>query len=228
MDIEAIYGPRAALHRALGEPHRLAIVDALRLSDRTPGELARELGLPMNLLAFHLGALEEAGLVERRRSSGDGRRRYVRLRHELLEHLTPFNADAPPPYAERVLFVCTHNAARSQLAAALWRGRTGRPAQSAGSHPARAVHPLAVAIAASRGVDLSMERPKGLRDVEGQPDLVVTVCDRALEGGVPFADVPHLHWSVDDPIADGRPAAFAKAYDDVAERIEVLAEQVAA
>jgi ArsR family transcriptional regulator, arsenate/arsenite/antimonite-responsive transcriptional repressor / arsenate reductase (thioredoxin) len=181
----------------------------------------------MNLLAFHLGALEEVGIVERRRSSGDGRRRYVRLHAENLEQLSPGGA-APISAAEHVLFVCTHNAARSQLAAALWLGRTGRPAQSAGSNPARAVHPLAVAIAGSRGVDLSWQRPRGLDEVDGEPDLVVTVCDRALEGGLPLAGVPHLHWSIDDPIADGRPAAFAKAYDDVAERIELLAEQVAA
>jgi hypothetical protein len=56
----------------------------------------------------------------------------------------------------------------------------------------------------------------------------VTVCDRALEGGMPFGAVPRLHWSTDDPIADGRPAAFARAYDDLAERIELLAEEVAA
>lgn len=217
----------AAVHGALGEPHRLAVVDALDLGDRTPGELATALDLPLNHLAFHLSALEAAGLVERRRSAGDGRRRYVRLRHAVLEDAGIALGAPDPPAAERVLFVCSRNAARSQLAAALWRGRTGRTAQSAGRAPAARVHPLAVAIAGSRGVDLSTARPQGLEAVAESVDLVVTVCDRALEAGDPFDDVPHLHWSVDDPIADGRPAAFAKAYDDVAERIEHLAERVA-
>jgi protein-tyrosine-phosphatase/DNA-binding transcriptional ArsR family regulator len=229
MDVDARHGAQARVHRALGEPHRLAIVASLDLGDRTPGELSEELALPMSLLTFHLTALEEADLVERRRSAGDGRRRYVRLRHDTLEMLLPgFQASAAAPSAERVLFVCTHNAARSQLAAALWRGRTGRLAQSAGSAPARQVHPLAVAVAGSRGVDLSTAAPRGLDGVEGTPDLVVTVCDRALEGGLPFPGVPRLHWSIDDPIAVGRPAAFATAYDQVAERIEHLAERVAA
>jgi ArsR family transcriptional regulator, arsenate/arsenite/antimonite-responsive transcriptional repressor / arsenate reductase (thioredoxin) len=228
MDVEESLEQRAAVHRALGEAHRLAIVDELRLSDRTPGELAEATALGMNLLAFHLGVLEEAGVVTRHRSAGDGRRRYVTLRHAVLERAgVQLRGDAEL-HADRVLFVCTHNAARSQLAAALWRGRTGRTAQSAGSAPARAVHPLVVAVAGSRGVDLSACAPQGLEGVDPEPDLVVTVCDRALEAGLPFADVPRLHWSIADPIAEGTPAAFARAYDEVAERIEHLAEQVAA
>lgn len=225
MDIDDIYGRRAKIHHALSDPHRLAIVDHLALSDRTPKELAAHAGLPMNLLAFHLKVLEAAEVIRRSRSAGDGRRRYVTLRVEALEAL---HAPAPAPAAERVLFVCSHNAARSQLAAALWRGRTGREAQSAGSAPAARVHPLAVAVAGSRGVDLSRAVPQGFEAVTVPPDLVVTVCDRALERGIPFPDVEHLHWSIDDPIADGRPAAFARAYDHVADRIERLAEQVAA
>lgn len=230
MDIEVNLARRSALHRALSEPHRLAILDAVRLTDRTPGELAALVELPLNLVAFHVSVLQEAGLVERRRSGGDGRRRYVRALPEAIEQLIAGLAATRGTElaAERVLFVCSHNAARSQLAEALWRGRTGRVARSAGSEPARQVHPLAVAIAGSRGVDLSRAVPRGFEDVVEKPDLVVTVCDRALEGGVPFPDAAHLHWSIDDPILDGSPAAFARAYDDVAERVELLAEAVAA
>jgi ArsR family transcriptional regulator, arsenate/arsenite/antimonite-responsive transcriptional repressor / arsenate reductase (thioredoxin) len=231
MDVEERYRSRAVLHHALAEPHRLAIIDALSLSDRTPGALAEVTGLEMNLLAFHLGVLESAGLILRRRSSGDRRHRYVTLRHDALDGLVPTAAppgDGALGPAERVLFVCTQNAARSQLAAALWRGRTGRIGESAGTAPARSVHPLAVAIAGSRGVDLSRAEPRALADVMVPPDLVVTVCDRALESGVPFADRPHLHWSLADPAATGTPAAFARAYDEVAERVEHLAEHVAA
>jgi ArsR family transcriptional regulator, arsenate/arsenite/antimonite-responsive transcriptional repressor / arsenate reductase (thioredoxin) len=228
MEVTAAYDRRALVHRALAEPHRLAMVDGLALCDRTPGELAAEVGLPLNLVAFHLSVLEDAGLVERRKSAGDGRRRYVRLRHDALESAIAGLRPSGPPPAESVLFVCSHNAARSQIAAALWRGRTGRVAWSAGHAPARAVHPLAVAVAASRGVDLSAATPRGLDAITDRPDLVVTVCDRALERGTPFPAAPRLHWSIADPVTDGRPAAFARAYDAVAERIELLAELVAA
>ncbi|MFU8840567.1 MAG: helix-turn-helix domain-containing protein [Nitriliruptoraceae bacterium] len=208
---------RAAVHRALGDTHRLAIVDALRLSDRPPSELARITGLGSNLVAFHLTVLEDADLVARTPSQGDARRRYVRLQPRALATLLP-SLDV---VAEDVLFICTHNAARSQLAAALWSRATGRPARSAGSEPRERVHPLAVAEAARHGIDLSAATPHGYDDVADAPDLVVSVCDRAHEAGPPF-DVPTLHWSVPDPI-DGGPAEFAAAYAELAARIEVLA-----
>ena len=78
MDVEQ----RASFHAALGDPARLTIVDSLFLTDLSPGDLARRLGLPSNLLAHHLRVLESAGIIERRRSEGDGRRSYVRLRSE--------------------------------------------------------------------------------------------------------------------------------------------------
>jgi protein-tyrosine-phosphatase len=208
---------RAAVHRALGDPHRLAIVDALRLSDHTPGELATLTGIGSNLVAFHLAVLEDADLVARTPSQGDARRRYVRLQSRALATLLP--ATGTP--AEDVLFVCTHNAARSQLAAALWERVTGRPARSAGSEPRDRVHPLAIAEAARHGIDLSAAAPRGYDDVTHAPDLVVSVCDRAHEAGLPFG-VPALHWSVPDPI-DGGPEDFAAAYAELAARIEVLA-----
>ncbi|MDZ7732130.1 MAG: hypothetical protein U5R31_02625 [Acidimicrobiia bacterium] len=76
--------------------------------------------MPTNLLAHHLAVLERAGLVRRDTSSGDRRRRYVRLDDRALDGLAPRPSQPPPT---RVVFVCTHNSARSQLAAALWCGR---------------------------------------------------------------------------------------------------------
>ena len=70
---------RAARHAALGDPLRLQIVDPLAWGDLTPGDLAAALGLTSNLLAHHLGVLEAAGLVSRRRSEADRRRSYVSL-----------------------------------------------------------------------------------------------------------------------------------------------------
>ncbi len=97
------------VHAALGEPARLAIVEDLALSDRSPGELSIRHGLPGNLLAHHLGKLEQAGLVERLVSGGDRRRRYIRLRSDALSGL----GIAPARPQGAVLFVCTHNSARS-------------------------------------------------------------------------------------------------------------------
>lgn len=221
MDIEqagdADPAQRAAIHRALGDVHRLEIVDALRLSDQPPSRLAQLTGLGSNLVAFHLGVLESAGVVERGPSQGDARRRYVRLRPGALRLLAP----AARLTADDVLFVCTANSARSQLAAALWHRRTGCPARSAGQHPAVEVHPLARATAARHGVELGARRPQGYDAVTHPPDLVVSVCDRAHEAGPPFA-VPMLHWSVPDPVGGG-PAAFEAAYAELRERVELLA-----
>lgn len=213
---------RAAAHRALGDPHRLAIVDALRLSDRSPSELCSLTGLPSNLLAFHLDTLEDAGLVERRRSEGDGRRRYVTLQRDALDSLVPTWGLA----VDTVLFVCTRNSARSQLAAALWSARTGRRGESAGTDPADAVHPLAVAVAAEHGLDLARARPRHFHDITAAPDLVVSVCDRARESS-PAWPAPDLHWSVPDPVPGGR-RHFARAFGALESRVEQLALAAAA
>ncbi|MEX1178468.1 MAG: helix-turn-helix domain-containing protein [Nitriliruptor sp.] len=215
---------RAAIHRALGDPTRLRIVDALQLSDRSPTQLGQLLELPTNLLAFHLGVLEEAGLVVRTPSQGDARRRYVALGRHSSSSL-----DEPRPLAgplERVLFVCTANSARSQLAAALWHARTGQPALSAGTEPATHVHPLAIEVARERGIDLDDATPTGYDAIATTPDLVVSVCDRAHESQVDAA-VPRLHWSIPDPVGGPR-RAFARTYDDLAVRVDRLARAACA
>lgn len=215
MNLEA----RAKTHAALADPHRLAIVDALALGDLTPGELRRVAGVSSNLLAHHLRILESAGLTESRGSSGDARRRYVVLRAERLGALVP----APLVPVRSVLFVCTRNSARSQVAAALWRHLTGEAAESAGAEPAPRVHPLAVRAARRVGLDIAGEAPRGYEAIATDPGLVVSVCDRAREGGVPF-DAPALHWSVPDPVADGSPTAFTAAVEEISGRIARLAD----
>lgn len=216
MRVELDLQRRAAVHRALGEPHRLQIVEALELSDRSPSELQEVTALPSNLLAFHLDVLEQAGVIHRHQSAGDGRRRYLSLRVPVPNVLQPLG-----PVVGPVLFVCTHNSARSQLAAGLWRRWTGRQAMSAGTTPAARVHPLAVEVAERHGLDLVGERPRAYHDVDVEPDLVVSVCDRAHEAGLPWP-VEHLHWSVPDPAA-GRRADFERAYADIGARVERLA-----
>jgi protein-tyrosine-phosphatase/DNA-binding transcriptional ArsR family regulator len=285
MPMDAGVERRAAVHAALGEPVRLAIVEELIRSDRTPSFLAAHFGLGSNLLAHHLDVLERVGLVERRVSSGDRRRRYVRLRHHTLppqpitdppivpgSGLAPHvsvrdparapdcpatadpsdagtrprdgsacagtaigetrdgSADAGTAIGEmrrrsgRALFVCTHNSARSQLAAALWRRRMGGPATSAGTHPADRVHPDAVAAAERAGLDLGSARPRMLDERDTDAEVVVTVCDRACEE----LDPPErwLHWSVADPVEAGIADAFDAALAELDERITAFATHV--
>ena len=205
---------RAAVHAALGDPVRLGMVDELAVSDRSPVELGRMLDIGSNLLAHHLDVLDGVGLLERSRSSGDGRRRYVHLVRDHLHGLVP----GRPVEAGPAMFLCSANSARSQIAAALWRELTGAPADSAGTHPAERVHPAAVAAAKRAGLDLSGAEPRELAIGEALPPLVVTVCDRAHEEV--SGDESWLHWSIPDPVPLGTPAAFDTALRELRERIE--------
>lgn len=210
---------RARLHRALGDQGRLRIVDALLLEDRTPTELGDITGLPSNLLAHHLLVLEDAGLLIRHESEGDRRRRYLSLQHRLLAGLVP----AGRLTARSVLFVCTHNSARSQFAEAVMASRTNLVAQSAGTRPVAAVHPKAISAAAEMGFDLSTGRPKTYGEIVATPDLVISVCDRAREAPRPFG-ARSLHWSVPDPVEIDRIDAFRNAFRTIEDRIDRLVE----
>jgi arsenate reductase len=132
----------------------------------------------------------------------------------------------------RVLFLCSHNSSRSQMAEGLLRARGGSrfAAFSAGTHP-RAVHPLAIQVMAELGIDISESaghRAKSLVEFVGQPpmDLVVTVCDDAAEECPFFPGASRQeHWDFPDPSAvtgtdDQRRAAFRRARDAIAARID--------
>ncbi|MGQ0714308.1 MAG: arsenate reductase ArsC [Gemmatimonadaceae bacterium] len=103
----------------------------------------------------------------------------------------------------RVLFLCTGNSARSQIAEALLarKGRDRFEVGSAGSRPADRVNPLAVRALREYGIDWSGKAPKGSEAVsDRQWDLIITVCDRAREACPTFAGRPvFAHWSVPDP-----------------------------
>lgn len=220
-ELSASVVARAQRHAALGEPARLAIIDRLLLGDASPGELGRELGLPSNLLAHHLKLLEQVGLIERSRSEGDRRRTYLRLRVQALVDTMP----TPLRTAPRVVFVCTHNSARSHLAAALWKRHSSVPATSAGTDPARRVHPRAVAAARTHGLSLAPARTAHIDDTLRPDDLVVAVCDNAHEQlGPRIPD--RLHWSVPDPTRTGTDDAFSHALSDLADRVDRLAPAV--
>ncbi|MGN9841385.1 arsenate reductase/protein-tyrosine-phosphatase family protein [Nonomuraea sp. H19] len=219
IDGSSTLGTRAQVHAALGDPGRLAIVDRLLLGDASPGELGRVLGLPTNLLAHHLKLLQEAGVVERRRSEGDRRRTYLRLVPRSLSGLVPAAARPAP----RIVFVCTHNAVRSQLAAALWSRTSAVPATSAGTQPAPGIHPRALALATRHGLDLGHAATRHVDQTLHPDDLVVAVCDAAHEQ---LADVDRLHWSIPDPVRTGSDEAFERAYTDLADRVQRLAPAI--
>lgn len=217
---------RARLHAALGDPARLWVVDLLSVGDASPKELQEALGMPSNLLAHHLGVLAREGLVVRHRSEADRRRSYLRVVPDVLDGLLPQRVEP----ATRVVFVCTANTARSQLAAALWTRASGVPATSAGTHPADAVAPGAVAVASRRGLPLRQVQPRALAHVLRSEDFLVTVCDNAheeLDRQHPSPRVAHsLHWSVPDPVPAGTDRAFDAAYDDLATRVANLASRL--
>jgi arsenate reductase (thioredoxin) len=137
----------------------------------------------------------------------------------------------------RVLFLCTHNSSRSQMAEGLLRARGGArfAVFSAGTHP-RGVHPLAVRAMAEIGVDISEAagyRAKGIEAFAGQPpmDLVVTVCDEAAEECPFFPGARRQeHWGFPDPSAatgaeEQRLAAFRQVRDGIAARIDQFLQE---
>lgn len=209
---------RVARFAALADPVRLRIVDLLTLGDAAPVELQHALGITSSLLAHHLRLLEQVGFILRSRSEADRRRTYLHLAPGALDELVP----SPQLAVRRVVFVCTGNSARSQLAAALWHEHSAVPVSSAGTHPAERIEPGAVSAAQRHGLALRAEVPRGLGEVLEVDDFVVTVCDSAHEelgtGG--------LHWSVPDPVRDGTDAAFDAAFEDIAARVQALAPKL--
>lgn len=212
---------RAAKHAALSEPARLRIVDLLTLGDLSPTEIQVALSIKSNLVTHHLNTLESVGMVARSRSEADKRRSYVHLTDDALDGLTPGAVER----ADHVVFVCTANSARSQLAAALWEQQSTIPVTSGGTHPADCIDPGAIAAAKRHHLPLSAAHPRPLSDVLTGTDFVVTVCDNAHEEvGV----TSNLHWSIPDPVRVGTAAAFDTTFTELQRRISELAPRLAA
>jgi protein-tyrosine-phosphatase len=211
---------RVVRHAALADASRLRVIDALAVSDLSPVEVGRLLDAPSNLVAHHLKVLRQAGLITQVRSEGDGRRTYLRLAPDAFQGLTV----APRWHAERVVFVCRGNSARSQLAEALWRHVSVVPVTSAGTHPADRVHPGALAAARRHHVRLDRPTTRHLAEVLRDRDVLIALCDEAHEE-LAAAATPQLalHWSIPDPARLGTDEAFDAAFDQIAARIDVAA-----
>ena len=131
--------------------------------------------------------------------------------------------------AIRVLFLCTGNSARSQIAEGLLRqlGGTRFEVFSAGTKPRPEVNPMAVRVMKEHGVDISAQRPKDVTEFEGRSfDFAITVCDRAKESCPILPGAEMIHWSFPDPAeVEGEEAshrAFRAAYQGLKKRIELF------
>ncbi|GAA2849663.1 ArsR family transcriptional regulator [Actinoplanes cyaneus] len=228
---------------AAGHPVRWRLLSELAHGDLAVRELTALLGQPQSLVSYHLGKLRKTDLVTTRRSNADGRDTYYSLDLTRCRDLLSGAGAAlhpglrlarPEPVAAvtgRVLFLCTGNSARSQMAEALLRDRTvgAVEAFSAGSRP-KPVHPSAVEAMAARGIDLSGAAPKHLDEFTGQRfDHVITLCDRVKEVCPEFPGHPRpMHWSTPDPAAGpGGPAAFERVAGELAQRIDFLLHDLA-
>jgi ArsR family transcriptional regulator, arsenate/arsenite/antimonite-responsive transcriptional repressor / arsenate reductase (thioredoxin) len=203
----------------VGHPLRWQLLGELARSDRTVHELTGLVGEAQNLVSYHLGKLREGGLVSARRSSADGRDAYYtadltrvgELLRATAGALHPGLGPAPPsgggdgPGTVTVLFLCTGNSARSQMAEAFIRERSGGAVQahSAGSHP-KPLHPNAVRVMRDEyGLDLTGHDSKHLSVFADQHfDWVISLCDKVREVCPEFPGDPEtIHWSIPDPAA---------------------------
>lgn len=215
--------PPPEVLKLAGHPIRWSMVTRLARSDYRVQELVAFLQLPQNLVSYHLRQLRAGNVVTERKSSADERSVYYSLDLEqfrvlyvqagsqlhpavISSHIDPGAENQPgkvphPPL--RVLFLCTENSARSQMAEALLRHLSHGTIEafSAGSQPTEQVHPLAVQVMEHIGIDMSQARPKHFDDFLGQHfDAIVTVCDRVREVCPIFSDDPErIHWSFPDP-----------------------------
>ncbi|HUN32018.1 MAG TPA: MarR family transcriptional regulator [Trebonia sp.] len=231
-----------------GHPVRWRLLAELARSDLQVRELTTLTGQPQSLVSYHLGRLRAGGLVGMRRSSADGRDAYYRLDlarcGELLASagaaLHPGLRLVRPPVraggAASVLFLCTGNSARSQMAQAICEQLAGDmvTAASAGSRP-KPLHPNAVAVMRELGVDISAREPRHFSVLAGQRfDYVISLCDRVREVCPDFPGHPQvIHWSIADPAASGGTdaetyPAFRALAADLRNRIGFLLARISA
>jgi protein-tyrosine-phosphatase len=199
-----------ALFQLAGHPLRWRLLAELAGSDRRVRELTEAVGRPQNLVSYHLRLLRSGGLVAAHRSAFDARDSYYGLdlgRNGALFAATGafVSGEAAPARPLQVLFLCTGNSSRSQMAEALAErlSQGAVHARSAGSKP-KALHPNAVRVMAARGIDISRNETKSL-DLFTQErfDFVITLCDKVREVCPEFPDGPAaVHWSVPDPAAE--------------------------
>jgi ArsR family transcriptional regulator, arsenate/arsenite/antimonite-responsive transcriptional repressor / arsenate reductase (thioredoxin) len=230
---------------------RWRLLRELTRSDRRVNELVALVGERPNLVSYHLAVLRRNRLVSERRSSADARDVYYRFERERYragflasgstldpglegdhtngqsERVVGLEGTTGQP-RERVLFLCTGNSARSQMAEGILRhlSQGTIDVQSAGTRP-RGVNPLAVKVLEPT-IDISQHRSKHLDEFIHQHfDYVITLCDRAREECPIFPGHPErIHWSFADPAEvegeEAREAAFRQTAGELNTRLRYL------
>lgn len=225
--------------KLLADDTRWRLLQELRISDRQVGELVTRLNVPQNLVSYHLGILRQAGFVQVRRSDADARATYYGLDIATLRasyqqigrslQLESMIIPTPMPNLP-VIFLCTANSARSQMAEGWLRHLSAGNilVQSAGTQPGQ-LHPLAIQVMAEVGIDLRHHVSKGLSALaDTVPGVVVTVCDLAREQCFSCLNAPvQLHWSIPDPAQaqgsqDDQLQVFRAVRDQIGQRVESL------
>jgi protein-tyrosine-phosphatase len=217
---------------------RWQIIQYLKHSDYKVSELIERTGAAANQLSYHLAQLRGLDIVKERRSSADSRTIYYSLNverlqqlfHQAGEMLHPALSVESVPQAEpeslkgpvRVLFLCTHNSARSQMGEALIRhiGKGQIEAFSAGT-TVTSVKPEAIETMRRRGIDISHQKSEHLSDyLDMTFEYVITVCDEAREVCPVFPNGKRqLHWSFADPSSVEDPAERMAAFEQVAREL---------
>jgi ArsR family transcriptional regulator, arsenate/arsenite/antimonite-responsive transcriptional repressor / arsenate reductase (thioredoxin) len=231
-------------------PLRWRLLRELAHGDRRVRELCALLERPQSLVSYHLGRLRAEGLVSSRRSAADARDFYYvldlgccgellassgRALHPALGLAEPPRRTWDRPTRTCVLFLCTGNSARSQIAQALVEQFTAGAvaAVSAGSHP-KPLHANAVRVMRERGVDIAGRRSKHLSEFADQRfDHVISLCDRVREVCPEFpGHAEPTHWSIPDPAREGADSAesypaFERTAGELAVRVGFLLELIA-
>jgi arsenate reductase len=135
------------------------------------------------------------------------------------------------PKKERVLFLCTGNSARSQMAEAILRRLAGSKYDvfSAGTCP-KGIHPRTIEVLDEVGIDVRQQSSKNvLKFADQQFDYVITVCDRARQECPIFPGSVPIHWGFDDPAevqgdSDRQLAAFRNVRDEILRRLRLFVE----
>jgi thioredoxin type arsenate reductase len=208
--------------KLLGHGIRWQLLKALSFTDLHVRELVEAVNQPQNLVSYHLRKLRDHGLVDEHRSIADSREVYYSIGLDRVRELYFSAGQALHPAVcnehypldqllnlekkVRVLFLCTHNSARSQIAEGILRSRSNGLVEvySAGTEPGH-VHPMAIQAMAEIGVDISDQHSKSMDEFIGQRfDYIITVCDRARENCPVFPRDPvYIHWSFPDPLEVG-------------------------
>ena len=239
-EILSIHPPE--FYKLIGHDIRWNILVELSHGDLKVQELVEKLNQPQNLISYHLQLLNEHGIVGDSHSAADGREIYygieigklaqlyrssgLRLHPALFEDNFSGNLEVEYSLDKplRVLFLCTHNSARSQMAEGILRslGKGNIQVFSAGNEPS-VVHPLAIRSMQAMGIDISNQNSKSMDQFSQiKFDYVITVCDKAREVCPIYpGDPKQIHWSFPDPSeVSGNEEVMLEAFNKTAVQLK--------